>query len=156
MPRKDLAYVKVKKVKTYCKNRRAKTVQDLRRELRAPKKKYKQANEGERQPLTELREILRAKLRTIRKAEWHRWRRKERARKRTSFVTDPFGFAKKLLGDERSGQLNCLTEELNTYLRDNLSDPDRDKELGNLEAVIRPHQPTTKFDLGEPSWKEVR
>ena len=145
-----------KQEKTYCKNRRAKKVQDLRRELRALKKKYKQANEAERQPLTELREILRAKLRTIRKAEWHRRRRKERARKRTSFHTDPFGFAKKLLGDKRSGQLNCLTEELNTYLRDNLSDPERDKEQGNLEAVIRPHQPTTKFDLEEPSWKEVR
>ena len=42
-----------------CKNRRAKKVQDLRRELRALKKKYKQGSEGERQPLTELREILR-------------------------------------------------------------------------------------------------
>ena len=47
------------------------------------------ASEGERQPLTELREILRAKLRTIRKAEWHRMRWKERVRKRTSFITDP-------------------------------------------------------------------
>ena len=63
---------------------------------------------------------------------------------------------KKLLGDKRSGQLNCPTEELNTYPRDNLNDPERDKELGNLEAVIRPHQPTNKFDLEEPSWKEVR
>ena len=71
-----------KQEKTYCKNRRAKKVQDLRRKLRALKKKYKQASEGERQPLTELREILREKLRTIRKAEWHRRRRKERARKR--------------------------------------------------------------------------
>ena len=145
-----------KQEKIYGKNRRAKKVQDLRHELRALKEKYKQASEGECQPLTELRKILRAKLRTIRKAEWHRRCRKERARKRTSFLTDPFGFAKKLLSDKRSGQLNCPTEELNTYLRDNLSDPERDKELGNLEAVIRPHQPTTKFDLEEPSWKEVR
>ena len=58
-----------KQEKTYCKNQRTKKVQDLKRELRAVKKKYKQASEGERQPLTELREILRAKLRTIRKAE---------------------------------------------------------------------------------------
>ena len=32
-------------------------MQDLRRELRALKKKYKQASESERQPLTELRDI---------------------------------------------------------------------------------------------------
>ena len=145
-----------KQEKTYCKNRRAKKVQDLRRELRALKKKYKQASDGEHQPLTDLREIFRAKLTTIRKAEWHRRRRKERARKRTSFLTDPFGFAKKLLGDKRSGQLNYPTEDLNTYLRDHLSDPEMDKELGNLKAVIRPHQLTTKFDLEEPSLKAVR
>ena len=91
-------------------------MQDVRRELRALKKKYKHASEGERQPFTELREILKAKLRSIRKAEWHRMRWKERAWKRLSFLTDPFGFALKLLGDKRSGQLNCSTEELNTIL----------------------------------------
>ena len=155
MPRKDLAYEKVNKKKPTVRTgglRRCRTW-DVNY---GHSRKKTQVSEAERQPLTELREILRAKLRTIWKAEWHRRRRKERARKRTSFLTDPFGFAKKLLGDKRSGQLNCPTEELNTYLRDNLSDPERDKELGNLEAVIRPHQPTTKFDLEEPSWKEVR
>ena len=63
---------------------------------------------------------------------------------------------KKLLSDKRINQLNCPTEDLNTCLRDNLSDPSRDKELGHLEAVIMPHLPTTKFDLEEPSCKEVR
>ena len=74
MPRTDLAYVKVKK--KYRKNRKGKKIQDLRRELRVLKKKYKQAWEGERQPLTELREILKAKLKSTRKAEWHRTERK--------------------------------------------------------------------------------
>ena len=120
------------------------------------KKKYKQTSEGECQPLTVLREILRAKLRSIWKAEWHRRCRKERSRKRTSFLADPFGFAKKLLGDNRSGQLNCPTEELNTYLRDNLNDPGKDKELGHLETVIRQHLPKTNFDLEVTCWKEVR
>ena len=55
MPRKDLTYVKVeKKKKTYSKNCWAKKIQDVQRELRALKKKYKQAGEGERQPLTEV------------------------------------------------------------------------------------------------------
>ena len=35
---------------------------------------------------------------------------------------------------------------MNTYLRDTLSDPSRDKELGHLEAVIRLNQPATEFD----------
>ncbi len=37
-----------------------------------------------------------------------------------------------------------------------MSDPGRDKEVGHLEAVIRPNQPVTEFDLDEPSWWEVR
>ena len=97
------------KEKTYCKNHKAKKIQDLWDELRALKKKYKQAGEGEGWPLTELREILRTKLRYLRKAEWHRRCWKERAR--TSFLADPFDFAKKLLGDKRNGQLNCRRHE---------------------------------------------
>ena len=96
------------------------------------------------------------KLRSTRKAEWQRRRQKESARKRTLFLADPFGFAKKLLSDKWSSQLKCLAEDMNTYLRDTLSDPSRDKELGHLEAVIRLNQPTTEFVSDEPSWKEVK
>ena len=156
MPRKDLAYVKVKKKKTFCKNHRAEKIQDLRCELRALKKKYKQASEGEHQPLTELREILRTKLRSTRKAEWNRRHQKERVRKRTLFLADPFSFTKKLLGDKQRGQIKCPAEDINTSRRDTLSDPNRDKELGHLETVIRPNQQATEFDFDEPSWKEVR
>ena len=42
---------------------------------------------------------------------------------------------------------------MNTYLRDTLSNPGKNKELGHLEAVIRPNQPATEFDLNEPSRK---
>ena len=36
---------------------------------------------------------------------------------------------------------------MNTYLRYTLSDRSRNKELNHLEAVIRPNQPTSEFDL---------
>ena len=78
------------------------------------------------------------------------------ARKRTSFFAVPFSFVKKLLGNKWSGQLNCSAEDMNTNLRDTLSDPGRDRELGHLEVVIMPNLPATKFDSDEPCWKEVR
>lgn len=40
--------------------------------------------------------ILRATLKSILKGEWHRRRRKERTRKRSSFIADPFGLTKKI------------------------------------------------------------
>ena len=51
-----------------------------------------------------------------------------------------------ILGDEQSGPLNYSAEDLNTYLKDTLSDPNRDKEQDHLEAIIRPNQPATEFD----------
>ena len=75
---------------------------------------------------------------------------------RTSFLADPFGFAKRLLSDKRIGQLKRPAEDMSTNLRDTLSDLSRDKKLGHLEVVIRPNQLTTEFDQDEQSWKEVR
>ena len=38
-------------------------------------------------------------LKTLRRAEWHRRRRKERSRKRANFLFNSFGFARTLLGE---------------------------------------------------------
>ena len=141
---------------TYNKNRRANTIQELRKQLRTLRKQHKQASEEERQPLAELREILRTKLKSIRRAEGHRRRRRERARKRTSFISNPFNFTRKLLGDRRSGQLVCSAEEVNCYLSKTLSDPAKEKELGQNKCLITPAPPTSDFDLREPAWKEIQ
>ena len=82
----------------YTANRRVNKMKDLRREIRSLKKLYKRASIEERQPLEEFRGILRGELKTLRRAEWHRRRRKERSRKRANFLSNPFGFAGILLG----------------------------------------------------------
>lgn len=46
----------------YVKNRRAAKISQLRQELRSLKRQFKQATEGEKGPLSELRSILRKKL----------------------------------------------------------------------------------------------
>ena len=89
-------FEKTEKIST--RNRREEKIKTLRLELRSLKK-FRKTNEKEQPALTELRDILRGKIKTLRKAEGHRRRRKERARKGTSFISDPFGFARRLLGD---------------------------------------------------------
>ena len=97
--------------------------------------------------LKELRDVNREKIRTLRRTENFRKNRRERARKRAQFTSNPFGFVKKLLGDKRSGRLDCPKEEVESYLRDTHSDPDRDKDLGHQHRLINPEEPTVQFDI---------
>nr|XP_061836351.1 uncharacterized protein LOC133619387 [Nerophis lumbriciformis] len=139
----------------YTMNRRATKIHQLRQELRTLRKQFKRVSEEDKQPLEELRNILRKKLTTLRRAEWHRRRGRERARKRAVFIANPFRFAKQLLGDKRSGRLECPREEVNRFLQNTMSDPLRGQDLGPNRALISPAPPTAEFQLTEPSLKEV-
>ena len=90
------------------------------------------------------------------RAEQHRRWWRERARKRAAFINNPFGFMKELLGQKRSGRLDCSKEEVDKYLHDTFSDPTRDQDLGQCKSVIRPPEPAEAFDLREPLLKEVQ
>ncbi|KAL7881484.1 hypothetical protein AOLI_G00083320 [Acnodon oligacanthus] len=93
---------------------------------------------------------------TLRRAEWHRRRRKERTRKRAAFITNPFGFTKQLLGKKRNGQLTCSKAEIERHLRDTFCDRSREQDLGHCQHLIDPPAPTLDFDGKEPSWKEIQ
>lgn len=140
----------------YSKNRRAEKIAQLRQELRLLKKQFKEAAEELKPGLAELRSILRKKLITLRRAEWHRRRAKERARKRAAFLANPFGFTKQLLGQKRSGQLGCSKEEIDAHLHLTYSDAAREENLGECKRLIQPLPPTTDFNIQAPTWKEVQ
>ena len=142
--------------KPYINNRRTEQIHKLRPELRSLRSQFKKASTEKRLPLAELRDIVRRKLKMARRAEGHRRRRKERAKKRTSFIANPFGFTRKLLGDKRSGQLSCSASEVNSFLRESLSDPDRRKELDNNDYLIDPDPPSSEFEMREPNWREIQ
>ncbi len=137
-------------------NQRAAKIHRIRQELKSLKTQFKKASEEQRPPLAELQTILRKKLLTLRRAEWHRRRRKERARKRASFVANPFGFTKQLLRQTRSGRLDCPKGEIDLHIQTTYSDPDRQQELGHCTTLIRPPPPTKEFDSREPLLKEVQ
>lgn len=93
---------------------------------------------------------------SLRRAEWHRRRRKERARKRAAFISNPFRFTKQLLGEKRSGRLTCSKDEIDRHLRDTFCDRSREQDLGHCQDLIDPPIPTLGFDVKEPSWKEIQ
>ena len=78
------------------------------------------------------------KIMVLSRAEWHRRRRHERARKRAAFIANPFKFTKELLGQKRSGTLACI-QEIDHHLKQTYSDPVReqhpDRSSGAMCAV---------------------
>jgi hypothetical protein len=136
-------------------NRRAKEIHQIRIELRQLTKTFKKALEEEKKALEELRQHLRERLKSLRRAENSRRRRKERMLRRSQFTRNPFQFVKKMLGDEKSGRLECPREEVEDYLRNVHSDEKRDEDLGECRGLLQPEEPTVDFDMAELRWKEV-
>nr|XP_061785060.1 uncharacterized protein LOC133576095 [Nerophis lumbriciformis] len=137
-------------------NRRETKIAQLRKELKALKHQYKRASEEERPALSELRDILKQKLISLRCAEGHRRRGRERARKRTAFIANPFGFTKQLLGQKRSGTLLCSEEEINQHLSNTYSDSRREEVLPPCRGLPTPSEPSFQFNIKEPTLAEVR
>ncbi|XP_073720025.1 uncharacterized protein [Misgurnus anguillicaudatus] len=142
--------------KPYTKNQRAVKIHNIRTELKILKKQYKASGEEERGPLEELRCILRKRLLVLRRAEQHRRRRRERARRRAAFIRNPFEFTKQVLGQKKGGRLVSSKEEIDQHLSNTFSDPSREQELGQCDALITPPEPVEAFDLREPLLKEVQ
>lgn len=132
-------------------NRGEVKISQLRQELKSLRRQFKMAKEEERMALSELTNIIRKRLISLRRTEWHRRKGKERARKRSAFIGNPFGFTKKLLGQKRSGHLACPVEEIDNHLHATFSDTLRDLDLGPCRDLVV----STQFNSTEPTMKEV-
>ena len=79
-------------------------------------------------------------------AEHLRQIKKKREKNRVQFVKNPFKFTKELLGEERSGILHCVKEEVEGYLHETHSDP-----LGQYPNEIKVLPPWALMDAREPT-----
>ena len=94
-------------------------------------------------------------MKRLKNAERIRRSRKERSKKRSQFVKDPYKFTKNLLGEERSGRLASSQEEIENYLKRIHTAEYRETPLGDCPRVLSEKQPEVAFELKEPTWKEV-
>lgn len=99
-------------------------------------KQVKVAAVEEKPSLADLGDTIQKKLKILRRAEWHRRWRMERAKKQSSFLANPFDFTKWLLGQKHSGCLDCSKEEVDNFLCNSLSNPDREQELGPQTTLL--------------------
>lgn len=64
------------------------------------KQQYKEVRQEDCAALTELWKTMRKMFINLCQAEWHRRRSRERARKHTAFIANPFGFTMKQIGQK--------------------------------------------------------
>ncbi len=71
-------------------------------------------------------------------------------KKRTSFLRDPYRFARELLDEKRSRKLDICKEELEQYFKSQYSDNRQTIPLGSPGYVPQPVLPTVPFDKSPP------
>jgi len=116
-------------------NRRQTRIENLRRELRQPRRRYLNSPPSEQLGLSRLRDRVRSQLNSLRKAENTRMKNRERAKKRAAFTVNPYRFARSLLDKERSGVLETSIEEVEQYLHDTHSEPKREDALVDCDRI---------------------
>ena len=137
-------------------NRRQREIQTIRRELRGLRKQFHNASADEKEGLQQLRNIHRERLKSLRNAERTKEKRKEKARKRSAFLANPYKFTKTLLEEEKSGKLESSKEDVESYLRETHSDPEREEPLGTCDRIQPEELPTMPLNSTLPTFKEVQ
>ena len=117
------------------KNRREVQIAKTREEIRAVVRRMKSAPHTERYALDQLLEERKGVRNRLRRAENARKRRAERRKLRTNFYQNPFKAAKEMLSPRVSTQLSVSKSVLDEYVHEVASDPERDKELGDLPGL---------------------
>ena len=90
--------------------------------------------------LKQLRDTLRDKLKNIRKAEQKSALRKKKSKQRTAFISNPYSYTSQMLGQSKSGTLNCSKAELEDHLFQTHHDPCRGEELPPFEGLTSVHE----------------
>jgi hypothetical protein len=93
---------------------------------------------------------MRKERKSLRKAENLLKRRHERQKKRAQFTKDHFQFVRCLLGEKKSGKLQCTKEEANRHIKEMYSDTNRHEELGSCEKLLEQDLQEFEFDSAEP------
>lgn len=137
-------------------NRRAREILQLRREIKALNRQYKQASTHEKEGIKELTMELRGQLCRLRKAERSLRLRKEKEAKRAQFIKDPYRFTKTLLGEARSGRLSSPKAVVEEHLKESHSDTLRDLALVTHPRIVQSAAPEQELDTSEPTWREVQ
>jgi hypothetical protein len=136
-------------------NRREVEIGRIKKELKSLKKQWRKSSLGERHGLAKLRDQLRKKMASLRRAEYQRKKRKERERQRKAFFKSPYQFTKGLFEQGKSGELSVSQEVLEEHLTNTYSDANAGTPMPDIAGMMKPTRPGSAFDTSEPKLAEV-
>ncbi len=136
-------------------NRRMVRKKQLRKQLRALKRRRVQCSSSERSQLDVLMKEIRQKIARIAKAEARRKHRQERRRNTARFMKDPYTYARGLFEASKSGELKAPKEEVEEHLRRTYGGSDAANSLGEFPGSKRPTEPGYAFYSGPITKFEV-
>ncbi len=101
-------------------------------------KRWRKAEESEKEGLKALWDEIRRRLSNLWRAERIRRWRKRKEKERSSFFRNPFRYARGLLEEKTSGILDVSKEDLQEYICTQYSDPVRNKHLDSQDMCLDP------------------
>lgn len=98
---------------------------------------------------------MKKNLASLRRAERIRKRRRGKEKERSNFFKNPFKHARQLLEDKRNGKLEITQSQLESFIREQYSDPAKSTPLGSPGYVPCPAPPSFLFNADLPKLGEV-
>ena len=136
-------------------DRRQGRLNELRKEKKSLCRRWLQAIPEEKEGLKVLYEDLKKKCRLIQRRIRKNERRRQKKRAREQFLKNPYGVAKKMFTEAKSGRLECTKEELDEHLKKTYTDPKKNDRLPQLRGLKHPPKPKRAFKLNDIAKKEV-
>jgi hypothetical protein len=131
------------KRETFQTNQRQKKIGKIKKDPRLLGKRWKRAKPPhEKEGLKDLRKKLRTELRNINMVERSNKQRRDRAKKRSKFVANPFKFTSDLLGGKKSGRFECPREQLEEHLKETHNGSQRRNSLGQCPQLMDQPEPS--------------
>ena len=135
-------------------SRRQKHITNLRAEIKLLDKAVKSAPEEEKEGIKELQKEKLRSLRLKKRAESIRKNKRKFRKNCSEFLSQPYNFSRNLLNPKPKGVLKSTKEEVEEYLHNVHSDPDREKTLDMSEEMWEHKEPEIDFNNKPPSYSE--
>ena len=136
-------------------NRRQVEKGRLRREQRQLKQQLREASPARREGIEQLLNEVRKQILSLCRAERARKKRWGKRKERMAFLGNPYGFARKLFEEGKSGVLKVEREAVESHLKRTYSDPLREEPLPHMSGLKQPTSPGFPLEMGDIKWSEV-
>ena len=135
-------------------SRRQRHCLQLRQDINNLKRAYYEAPQDEKKAIQELQQEKLKQLRLSKRAETLRKNRRKLTKNSSSFLRQPFQFAREVINPKPKGNLESSKEEVETFLENAHNDPGRNEPLPSLDTLWEFSEPEIPLKDNPPTLRE--